>query len=184
MKRYKKFFLKISVAAIIIAALFCATVAGARVIFPRKYLKEVTDNCALFGGDAALVFAVIKAESGFDENGVSGKGAVGLMQITPKTAEFIAKNLFGEEPQDLFDPETNIRYGVRYLAYLREKFADEKSAIAAYNAGEGNVGRWLEDKELSSDGKILIKVPFPETQSYIEKVYSFRKVYSILYNYP
>ena len=99
-----------------------------------------------------LVAAMVHTESDFRPRLVSHKSAQGLMQIVPGTARIL--NI--ENP---FDPEQNIAAGTRYFRYLLDRFEDERLALAAYNAGEGNVERF---------GGIP---PFPETQSYIEKVH-------------
>jgi len=98
-----------------------------------------------------LVAAVVEAESDFRATLVSQKNAQGLMQIIPSTGRILGAN-------DLFDPSENIAAGTKYLRYLVDRFRDERVAIAAYNAGEGNVERF---------GGIP---PFPETLTYIERV--------------
>jgi len=112
---------------------------------------------------------VIWTESKFDERAVSQKGAMGLMQIMPATGEWLAGKIgedFNEER--LFCPEFNIRLGVFYLRYLLDKFECEERALAAYNAGEGNVRKW-------EDGEIR----FRETRDFVRRVRISRKIYSI-----
>lgn len=133
-----------------------------------------------YGISRALVFAIIKTESSFNENAVSKKGAKGLMQITDSTAKFIAQKL-GAENYDIFDVETNINFGCFYFKYLMNKFENTNLAIVAYNAGEGNVSLWLENKELSSDGKSLDNIPFKETREYLEKTNKHFNNYKKLY---
>ena len=119
--------------------------------------------------DPVLVASVINAESGFDKTKVSPKQAVGLMQLLPSTAAAMAP---GEEI-DLFDPTTNITLGVKYLAYLIGKFGDIDTALFAYNAGEGNVARWL-----SEQGKTkLTTCPFKATNAYVDKIKKSLKYY-------
>ena len=74
------------------------------------------------------------------------------------------------EKQKMFEPETNIKYGCFYLRYLIDKFSDLDAVICAYNAGQGNVKSWLENNEYSSDGKTLKKIPFQETENYLNRV--------------
>ena len=150
-------------------------------LYPEKYGKEVkiyAEQCNL---DYYLVFAVIKTESGFKEDRVSKKGAIGLMQLMPDTAEYVAERFFKEDCADVFNPDDNIRYGTKYLEYLRDKFADKTVFLAAYNAGEGNVFAWLKDERYSSDGKTLNFIPFPETSDYVGKVLKAEKIYKFLY---
>lgn len=161
----------------VVALILIATYA----VFPRKYAKAVTEYSVVYGLDKDLVFALIKTESGFDPNSRSEKGATGLMQITPLTAEYISNRWFDGEEYDLYDCDDNLRYGCRYLAYLIEKFHGEKEALAAYNAGEGTVGEWLKYNEYSDDGISLKNIPYEETRSYVTKVLFRRKVYSIIY---
>ncbi len=146
--------------------------------YPRPYRNAVA-SC---GVPPALVYAVAKAESGFCEDAVSGKGAVGLMQLKPATAEFIcAREGISFEREKLTEGEYNLRLGGAYLLYLLQKFRAEETAVAAYNAGEGTVSRWLNDGAFSADGQTLSRIPYPETQRYLEKVMKFKKIYEFLY---
>lgn len=112
--------------------------------------------------EPALIFAVINAESGFDKTAVSPVGAKGLMQLMPRTAEFMADKLgLGFSEDRLFEPEFNITLGTAYLARLLNRF-DLDDAIAAYNAGEGNVANWLAND--------LTQIPFRETRNYVRRV--------------
>ena len=130
--------------------------------------------------DSALVFSVIKVESGFNLKAKSPKGAVGLMQILPSTAEYIAKSL-GVKNYDLYNVDTNIRFGCYYLRYLINKFTGLTESLCAYNAGEGNVRSWLKDDRYSSDGKTLQKIPFSETNNYVNKIYKSLDKYKKMY---
>lgn len=125
----------------------------------RHLIREAADANGL---DQALLKAVVATESGFDRHAVSSKGAVGLMQLTPETAE-----RFGVKPlrnasveQRLTDARTNLQAGARYLAWLMRRFKGNVAlALAAYNAGEGAVQRF--------GNKVP---PFPETQRYVQTV--------------
>ena len=139
-------------------------------IYPIKYKEEVYCYAEEFSLNPNLVFSIIKAESGFNKNAVSEKGAKGLMQIIDGTASYIAK-LLGEKEYDIFSPNTNIRFGCFYLRLLLDKFYEEKTALCAYNAGEGKVNNWLKNKEYSADGVNLILSPYKETEQYIKKIY-------------
>ncbi len=122
--------------------------------------EPIINSCSReFGVDSSLVKAVIHAESGYNPSAVSAKGAQGLMQLMPKTAQ-------GLKVSDCFNPSDNIRGGVRYLRFLLDTFkGDESLALAAYNSGMGSVAKY---------GGIP---PFKETQSYVAKVLSYRNNY-------
>ena len=131
-----------------------------------------------------MIYAVIKTESGFDSSAVSSKGAIGLMQMTPLTFNWLTNEKLDEGLDEgmLYDPETNIRYGVYYLSSLYRKYKNWDTAIAAYNAGPGNVDEWLEIEEYSSNGITLKKIPFKETRNHIKKVNRSLDYYDKLYN--
>lgn len=162
---------------------FCVGIYGYLVYFNFKYplffKAEILEYSKKYDLSCEFIASVINAESGFNKNAVSNKGAVGLMQIMPKTAQYIAQKL-GEEYsyENLFEPKTNIRYGVYYLCYLKQKFEDEQVVLCAYNAGEGVVMGWLGDEKYSSDQKTLIDIPYPATRQYVQKVLSMEKVYA------
>ena len=124
-----------------------------------------------------LVLAIVKAESDFDKNAVSKSDAMGLMQIIPNTAKWIAGE-FDElyEKQKMFEPETNIKYGCFYLRYLFDKFERQDVVICAYNAGEGVVREWLDDQ-----GNLLKeKISYEETRNYLKKVTEYYENYKKL----
>ncbi len=138
------------------------------VCFPLKYRQEILTAAQTYDVDPVLIASVINAESGFDKDKVSPKQAVGLMQLLPSTAAAMTKDEI-----NLFDPATNITLGVKYLAYLINKFNDVDTALFAYNAGEGNVARWL-----SEQGKTkLTTCPFKETNAYVNKIKKSLKYY-------
>ena len=157
---------KILVILLVLISVVFAACACIKLRFPLKYAENVKNNAARYNLDESLVFAVIKAESGFDKDKVSSKGAVGLMQIMPETAEYVSKEFFSGRKFDLTNPGDNIELGCFYLAYLAEKFDNRTEILAAYNAGEGNVKMWLSehDGRLSADD-----IPFPETKKYVRR---------------
>lgn len=149
-------------------------------VYPLKYKEQVFKYSDENGLESALVFAVIKTESSFDEKATSNAGAIGLMQITPSTGEYIAKKL-GVENYDLYDIETNLKFGCYYIKYLFTRFENMDTAMIAYNAGEGNVALWLNNPSYSSDKKTLVYVPFLETREYIKKIQENFSKYKKLY---
>ena len=146
--------------------------------FPDMYERQIEKCSEEYGVPKNLIMAIIKAESNFRKDALSQKNAKGLMQIMDETGAWCA-NKIGISDPDLFDVETNIRIGTFYVSYLLDKYdGNEKTAVAAYNAGQGNVSKWLKDETLSSDGKNLSKIPFEETEKYIKKVMLYKKVYN------
>ena len=143
-----------------------------------RYIKKASDE---FGVPYDIIYAIIETESSFRPKVVSPSGARGLMQIMPgKTLEHINQLLNSSyEPDDLFDPEINVRLGTRYLAYLYTVFDVDETVYAAYNAGVGTVLGWLEDTSYSTDRKTLIQnnIPKQETKDYVVKVSAFRKAF-------
>lgn len=145
--------------------------------YPVKYEEIVEKEAKAFDLDKELVYAVIRTESGFDESAVSPAGAKGLMQLTEDSFLWM-QNLLGESYSDIYDPEANIRCGCALLSHLKEYYGNEKLAICAYNAGIGNVDSWLESGLKIKNGK---DIPFPETESYLQKVLSAKEMYKKLY---
>ena len=175
MKRATKITLICAAAAAVLLLLIYGSV---RFSFRRPYAETVKAG----GVEPALVYAVMRAESGFDEKAVSRAGAVGLMQLRPSTARFIGERSgIAFEPDRLSEGEYNVRLGCAYLSYLLERFPVRETALAAYNAGEGTVREWLSDGKFSADGQRLDRIPYGETARYIKKVDRFRKIYLILY---
>ena len=139
---------------------------------PVRYRETVETQAAEFGLDCALVYAVIYCESGFDAEAVSHRGACGLMQLMPATAEELSRK-YGidyQGKQDLFRPEVNVALGCSFLGELMEHFGDTTAALAAYNAGRARVKGWLKDPECSYDGKTLAEIPYEETKNYVRRV--------------
>ena len=155
-----------------------------RLRYPLSYEAIVEKYALNWEVDKYLVYSIIRAESFYDEDAVSSKGACGLMQITPDTGEWIAEKLelqdFSQE--DLFDPEKNIMMGVWYFKYLLDRFdGDVKVAITAYNAGPTNASKWLQRDDLSLDGKTLSEIPFEETRKYEQKIMNAYEMYRKIY---
>ena len=152
--------------------------------FPIKYEEAVTKYSQIYELDPYMVYSIIKVESSFDEKAESNKGARGLMQITPSTGEWIAEKLKIKEfdSDDLFLPEINIMMGTWYFNYLTEKFDNDITlAIAAYNAGPGNVQNWLNDEDISHNGEELNRIPYRETENYVKKFNNAYEQYKELY---
>jgi soluble lytic murein transglycosylase len=129
--------------------------------------------------DPSLIAAVIYQESKFRDQ-TSDAGARGLMQITPATAEFIAKRSGGTRfsQADLSTPQVNIAYGSYYLRYLLQRYdGNTELALAAYNAGETNVDKWVREAGGQKAFDRTADIPFPETRHYVENVFDLRGDY-------
>ena len=150
------------------------------VTLPLRHEDIIRQQSADTGVDASLIAAVIYAESRFDVNAESSAGALGLMQITPDTAREIARKSGGVafEQGDLGTPQINISYGSYYLRWLLENYGgNETLAVAAYNAGTGNVDKWI----ARDPGMKPSEIPFPETRAYVDRVFKARRSYRTEY---
>lgn len=151
---------------------------------PIQYESYVRKYAAENEIDEFLVYSVIKTESSFNPNAVSNMNARGLMQLMEESYDWIKYRLSDEETEsfdDMFDEKTNIRYGSYLIGYLMRLFEDETCAIAAYHAGAGNVGAWLENEKYSSNGKTLLRIPTADTAHYVDKIQTAYKNYINLY---
>jgi soluble lytic murein transglycosylase len=146
-----------------------------RLRYPLRYEQIVRGHARNYRLDPALLAAVIYTESKFDANAHSDAGAIGLMQLLPDTAKGIALRTGGKRfvVSDLYDPEINVRYGAWYLRHLLDRYhQDERTALAAYHAGQANVDRWR------AEG---VGIQFPQTRYYVDKVERLQKVYAKAY---
>ena len=182
---------KRNIGRFLLGAFICVTVIaiGMTVFIERYYPLQYFDvihECAIeYGLPPELVCAVIHAESKFDKDAISDKGAAGLMQIVESTAYWLAPKI-GMSDFDyaqIFDPEINIRLGSYYLSMLEQQYGDIDMALCAYNAGNGNVDQWLQDSEYSDDGKTLIDIPFRETREYVKRVTGNQKIYRLILSF-
>lgn len=151
--------------------------------YPQKYSEYVERAADEYNLEPALIYAVIRTESNFSPNAESNAGAYGIMQVMPSSFEWLQskRGCEGEyTADDLFNPEICIDYGCYLLKYFYDLYGDERSAVAAYNAGFV-VGDWLSDSDYSVDGKTLSKIPYPETSDYVDKVESSKEMYISLY---
>jgi soluble lytic murein transglycosylase len=136
------------------------------ITLPLRHDDIIRQQAADKDLDASMIAAVIYAESRFRDQ-ESQAGALGLMQITPQTAHLIERLSGGTTfvTSDLSDPEINISYGSYYLRYLLDRYdGNEVAALAAYNAGSGNVDAW------GGSGLELSDIEFPETRAYVSEV--------------
>ena len=136
-----------------------------------------------FGLDIYFVYSIIKVESNFEADATSHVGAKGLMQLMDITAEECnEKGEYGYSiPSDLYDPEKNVMLGCSYIKSLMDTYGDKSLALAAYNAGTGNVRKWLEDESLADGNGGLSHIPYEETEDYVKKVIRTYERYTELY---
>lgn len=171
-------------AVVVLAAAALLVSAGVRAMyakFPLKYSEHIEKYADEYGLDKFMVYGVVYAESRFDNTAHSGL-ARGLMQLTDATADWVAEKLGIEYDYDMAEnPEINIKMGCYYLSCLMEKYNNEETALAAYNAGMGNVSKWLADERYSSDGEALFDMPYGETKRYVKRVKIFTYIYERLY---
>lgn len=150
----------------------------AKELYPRKYSEYVGKYSEEYGVDELLVYAIIKAESNFKPDVVSKSNAVGLMQLMDITAEDTAKKLGMEyNKEDLKDPEINIKLGTKYFSILNETYKNISIALTAYNAGSGNVDKWIQEGTLLADGSNIENIPFRETNNYVRKILRDYEIY-------
>jgi soluble lytic murein transglycosylase len=169
--------------ALLLAVIILAGLAGAfTLVFPYKYIGLAREFSAKYGLEPDLVCAVIHTESRFRPAIASPKDARGLMQLTEGTAAWGAETigLEGYSFENVTEPRINIELGCWYLNVLLEQFGEEDTALAAYNAGSGNVESWLGDPSISADGVNLSRIPFGETRRYVERVRFAKRIYNIL----
>ena len=145
-----------------------------RLRYPLHYESIVRGHARNYDLDPALLAAVIYQESKFHADAKSDSGAIGLMQLLPSTAHGIALHTGGGNfhTEDLYNPEINVRYGAWYLRHLLDKYGDERTALAAYNAGQDNVDRW----QAKGEG-----IAFRETRAYVERVEALKRTYRRIY---
>lgn len=155
-------------------------------LYPLGYWELVKEQSTRYALDPYLVVALIREESAFGERAVSRAGAVGLMQLLPRTADQIvnASGATGESV-NLESPAANIKLGTRYLAKMLEEFKGNwVLSLASYNAGPHHVRRWMETRGHRSDDEFIEEIPFLETQQYVKRVlgsyYRYRAQYGPL----
>ena len=194
----KKKLSAMQIAVICVAALIflCAAAFGGYLIYenaqyqkalrnyPTAYTELIQQYAEQYELDPFLVQSIMRCESSNDPTVVSEAGAIGLMQIMPDTATWIAHKLDLDSvyTQDmLYNPETSIEFGCWYLRFLSGRFnANVKQMVAAYNAGHGSVEDWLSDPRFSENGE-LVTIPFEDTARYYDKVMAAYENYTTLY---
>ena len=151
-------------------------------LFPFPYQERIIKYAAREDINPLLTISVMRKESTFDPEINSVVGAVGLMQIVPPTADWVANQIDLPE-YSLTDPEDNIRIGTWYLTHNHHRYEDNSLyAVASYNAGTGNVNSWLERYDTKDLDRFVEQIPFAETKDYVEGVFGNYWNYLRLYN--
>jgi soluble lytic murein transglycosylase len=179
----------------IVSAAALATLAGLalwpqfhhavrEITLPLRHEDIIRQQAREKGLDPSLIAAVIYGESRFRDGQTSPAGALGLMQLTPATAHYIARKSGGTQfvVDDLATPQVNISYGAYYLRYLLRRYdGNEDLALAAYNAGEGNVDKWIARARAHGRALTIAAIPYGETRAYVQRVESVRRDYRKAY---
>lgn len=153
--------------------------------YPQKYSDYVTYYADKYQIDPMILYAVIRTESGFDPQAQSGVDARGLMQITEETFDWIKTKIAPDEAlvfEDLYQPETNIRFGSFYFTSCLQRYnGDLPTAAAAYHSGWGTVDRLLKDSKYSDNGQTLQVFPYTQMERYVEKITNSYSNYQEIY---
>jgi soluble lytic murein transglycosylase len=154
-----------------------------RVIFPVDYWPLISEQARTRKLDPFLMTALVAQESTFQADVRSSANAYGLMQILPSTGRRFATSM-GIRPFStgrLTEPDINVRIGMTYFAQLLRQFGDAAPALAAYNAGENRVTRWLAERPGIARDEFIDDIPFPETQNYVKRILGTAEDYRLLY---
>lgn len=184
--KWKKTIIIIMIILIIILGVFMLKDKILRMLYPKIYSEIISTYAEEYGVEENLIYAVIKAESNFDNNAVSNKSAIGLMQIVEETAIDVARRnnieIDSENiEEELLDIDNNIHIGTKYLSMLLTQYGNVEVALAAYNAGIGTVDNWIEKEIIQADGSDIENVPYKETNNYVRKILRDYDVYNYLY---
>lgn len=157
-----------------------------KIIYPKEYKEIVSIYTEKYNVEENLIYAVIKAESNFDNKAISNRNALGLMQIMEDTAKDIAKKYnikidYSNTKQEILNVKNNINIGTKYLSILLEKYRNKEVALAAYNAGIGRVDEWIDNGIIKNDGSDIEKIPYKETNNYVRKILRNYKIYEQIY---
>lgn len=155
-----------------------------KIIYPYPHRTIIEKYAIQYGVDPLLALAVIREESKFLPQSESHKGAIGLMQLMPSTAQSIAESIGDKaySDEDLLNPEKNIQYGIWYLSSLQKLFSNNRTlVIAAYNGGRGHVQEWIKSGQIDPENIRQQDIPFKETRDYVGRVLNSYQKYIKLY---
>jgi len=176
---------------VLILVLFYNSAWMGRWMYPIKYEEEIRSAAHEQQVDPLLLAAIVRVESNYKVDKISKKGAVGLMQLMPDTANWIADLAGYQIPIEhrLMEPVVNIDIGARYVRSLNQQFGSaEKSetdrialVAAAYNAGPGSVGKWLENGDWAGDYADVSRIPYGETRHFVQRIVYYYNIYNRYY---
>ncbi|WP_127582877.1 lytic transglycosylase domain-containing protein [Paenibacillus koleovorans] len=167
-----------------IVLLFYNTKLLGRIMYPIRYESDIRVSAANYNIDPFLIAAIIRVETNFNPEKKSKKGAIGLMQLMPDTAQWIVETAdYSDRTISSLDrADVNIEVGAWYLNSLYNQFDGTLTTVlAAYNAGPGNVRKWLQNGTWDGTVRNIDTVPFGETRHYVQRVMYFHDKYSKLY---
>jgi len=153
--------------------------------YPRPYWSQLKNFSNQAGIDPYFALAIMREESHFDPQALSSSKAMGLMQLMPATAKFVAgkKKIKLKEKSEIFNPELNMRLGTLYLGSLSDRFKSELIYTAgSYNAGPHNMQKWIKRWPGKSIDAFVEQIPFKETRKYVKRVYRSYKLYKQIYS--
>jgi soluble lytic murein transglycosylase len=164
--------------------MFLSSSMVGRFLYPIPYKEEILLNGDKYGLDPFLIAAIIRVESNFKVDIESKKGAFGLMQLMPDTSDWVVEmgHFAPSHKDNLHNPTVSIQLGSWYLSWLHKQFKGNTVAvIAGYNAGQGNVNRWLQSQQWDGTLENADSIPFGETRHYIQRVLYYYNKYHKLY---
>lgn len=180
-KNVKTLLIVIAIISIIILIAIGINKQMIKILYKKDYEKYVNKYAEEYNIDKNLIYAIIKAESNFEVDAVSKSNAQGLMQLMYSTAEDIARKAGIElTKENIFEPDININLGTKYITQLIEKYEYLELALAAYNAGSGNVDKWIKNGTIKADGSDIENIPFKETNTYVRKILRDYEIYTHL----
>lgn len=179
----KRFFLILIIA--LLTVLFLKSDWLATWMYPIHYEEDIKASASNYGMEPHLVAAIIRTESNFETGRESRKGALGLMQLMPDTAHWVVEQAGFDSVNDEIlrhRADVSIEVGTWYLNSLHRQFDHNPvAAVAAYNAGPGNVRKWLDSGQWDGAMKTVKEIPFGETRHYVQRVFYYYNKYKDLY---
>jgi soluble lytic murein transglycosylase len=161
------------------------TAPNYRLMYPVLERTTLIESAKKYGLDPALVASLIRQESNFNPRATSPVGARGLMQLMPPVGRTIAKGqgIAGYTDESLYDPAINIKLGTQHLSGLFKKSSQIERVLAAYNAGESRVAKWIQKAGADDPELFTERIPFVETRDYVRSIVRNRAFYSSLYSW-